>query len=124
MSGSFEFRRAIPVFPAPNVTELVAFYRERLGFEEAFLYDDYAGVRRGPIEIHFWKCDDRHLAENTSCRVEVEGVETLYAEYQAASIIHPNGKLELKPWGFHEFSVADSAGNLIVFAQRAPDYRA
>jgi len=30
----------------------VAFYRERLGFEPRFEYGPYAGVARGPIEIH------------------------------------------------------------------------
>src|SRR5258708_7547643 len=99
-----ELRRAIPLLPQPNIGEAIAFYRDRLGFEEAFVYPQYGGVRRGPVEIHFWQSDNRNLAERTSCRIEVEGVDALYAEYQAKGVVHPNGKLELKPWGFTEFS--------------------
>ena len=31
--------------------------------------------------------------------------------------IHPNGKLEIKPWGQKEFSVLDPDANLITFGQ-------
>ncbi len=118
MSASPELRRAIPLFPSPNVRDSVAFYRDVLGFEEAFVTDDYAGVRRGAAEIHLWQCDDRYIAENTSCRIEVAGIEALYAEYQAAGVIHPNGALEVKSWGSQEFSALDDSGNMLVFVQR------
>ena len=32
--------------------------------------------------------------------------------------IHPNGKLETKPWGFKEFAVLDPGGLCIHFAER------
>lgn len=119
MSDASELRRAIPLFPAQNVRDTVAFYRDRLGFEEVFGDDDYASVRRGAVEIHFWQCDDRYIAENTSCRFEVEGIETLYAEYRSAGVVHPTGDLELKASGFQEFSALDDSGNMLVFAQRS-----
>jgi catechol 2,3-dioxygenase-like lactoylglutathione lyase family enzyme len=111
--------RAIPLFPAPRVSEAVAFYRDRLGFEPVFELAEYAGVARQGIEIHFWQCGDRRIAENTSCRIEVENIDALYAECIAADVIHPNGRLEEKPWGFREFSAVDEFGNLLVFVQRA-----
>lgn len=111
--------RAIPLFPAPRVADAVAFYRARLGFEPVFELAEYAGVAREGIEIHFWQCGDRRIAENTSCRIEVEHIDALYAEYIAADVVHPKGRLEEKPWGFREFSAVDDAGNLLVFVQRA-----
>jgi hypothetical protein len=117
VSASPEFRRAIPLLPAENVLDTAAFYRDKLGFEEIYITDDYAAIRRGAVEIHLWKCDDRYVAESTSCRIEVTGIETLYAQCQAAAIIHPSGELELKSTGFQEFSALDDAGNMLVFAE-------
>ncbi|GAB1453064.1 hypothetical protein MASR2M47_31200 [Draconibacterium sp.] len=31
--------------------------------------------------------------------------------------IHPNGKLETKPWGQKEFSILDPDNNLLTFGQ-------
>lgn len=120
MTPTIELRSCVPLFPVPDVAAAVRFYVERLGFEVAFEYDaDAAGVRRGNIEIHFWRCADRHIAENTSCRISVVGIDVLYAEYEKAQVVHSNGRLELKPWGFREFAALDHAGNLLTFAQQA-----
>ena len=56
-------------------------------------------------------------AEETSLRIRVEGIEQLYQEFlaQGEDIIHPNGKLESKPWGCKEFVVLDKAGVCITF---------
>ena len=110
--------QAIPLFPQPDIKKGAEFYRDKLGFEIGFIYDeDYAGVMRDDCVIHFWLCKDKKIAENTSCRVQTLDIETLYAKYIAAGVIHPNGKLEEKPWGYKEFAVLDEAGNLITFAE-------
>lgn len=43
--------------------------------------------------------------------------EQLYEELQAkgGEMIHPNGKLEMKPWGTTEFAILDPAGICITF---------
>ena len=110
--------KAIPLFPQPDIKKATEFYKEKLGFEISFIYEEgYGGVTRDNFELHFWKCDDKKIAENTSCRVEVEDVKSLYEEYEKAGIVHPNGKLEEKPWGIIEFAILDEAGNLITFGQ-------
>ncbi len=43
---------AIPVLPVADVPKAVAFSRDRLGFTPLFEYGPYAGVGRGPIEVH------------------------------------------------------------------------
>ena len=40
-----------------------------------------------------------------------------YPDYSALGVIHPNGRLEDKPWGVREFSILDADGNLITFQQ-------
>ncbi len=37
--------------------------------------------------------------------------------HQGAGVIHPNGKLEDKPWGMREFAIVDIHGNLLRIGQ-------
>ena len=44
------------------------------------------------------------------------GIEEMYQIFQKEGVlIHPNGKLEVKPWGQKEFSILDPNGTLITF---------
>jgi catechol 2,3-dioxygenase-like lactoylglutathione lyase family enzyme len=112
-----QFERAIPVLPAPDVRQAISFYVERLGFSEVFATEDYAGVERHGVEIHFWECDDPVVAANSGCRVVVQGIDDLHDRCRSQGIVHPNGGLATKAWGFREFVVLDSAGNAITFAE-------
>lgn len=117
-SAHTTLKRAIPLLASLDLDRTLAFYVEKLGFDvEVFHVDDAAGVERDGVQIHFWLCDERQIAENTSCRIDVEGIESLYAELLPQGVVHPNGSLEDKPWGFREFAVLDSDGNLITFVQ-------
>jgi catechol 2,3-dioxygenase-like lactoylglutathione lyase family enzyme len=120
MSNVPEFLSAVPVLPALDINQAIAFYEQRLGFTTEFQYDDYAGLSRGKIQIHLWLCDDRYIAENSSCRVNVRQIETLYEQYQLQHVIHPNGSLVTKPWGIKEFTVLDLNGNAITLAEPMP----
>ncbi len=118
------FLRAVPVLPALNIVEAVAFY-ERARFTTRYRAedDDYAIVQVGAVQVHLWKCDDRRIAENTGCRVEVTGVEVtgvepLYEKHRALGIVHSNGPLSGKPWGTREFVMVDNSGNIITFFER------
>ena len=106
---------AIPVLPVPDVSAAVSFYRERLGFEPAFEYGPYAGVARGPIEIHL---DAGNPAQQpVTCRIAVDGVDAIHDELAKQDIIHPDEPLQTMPWGIRQFSVLDLHGNRITFAQ-------
>ena len=112
-------KKAIPVLPQTEVRKATEFYSEKLGFTTLFVYgDDYAGVERDGIELHFYKCADKNIAENTSCRIDVENVEELYSEFGPSGAIHPNGLLEKKPWGITEFAILDDAGVCITFGEK------
>ena len=109
---------AIPVLPVEDVPKSLDFYRERLGFEVAFEWGPYAGVRRGPVEIHL-SGESSEPAAPVSARIDVEGVDALYEEMKVQNVIHPEEPLETKPWGMRQFSVLDPSGNRITFAQPA-----
>lgn len=102
-----------------NVETAIEFY-EKLGFTTTHTEGKplkMAIVERDEIQIFLVQNDYKHLAEETSLRIRVEGIEQLYQEFLAKGddIIHPNGKLEAKPWGCKEFIVLDKAGVCITF---------
>jgi catechol 2,3-dioxygenase-like lactoylglutathione lyase family enzyme len=112
----------IPVLPALDLEASLAFYETKLGFRRHIESDDYAGVERDGVQIHLWLCDDRNLAEHTSCRINMTGIDTLYALCRDRSVVHPDAALEEKPWGFREFSVVDPSGNRVIFAEEIPGW--
>lgn len=112
-----EFLGAVPVLPARDLSEARRFYLEVLGFREAFGTGDYLGMTRDRVELHLWSCADRHLAENSGCRLSVRGIDALYRHCQERGVVHPDGTLGTRPWGAREFSVTDPSGNLLTFLE-------
>lgn len=110
--------RGIPVLASLNIKKTVDFYKTKLGFNKVgYLDDNYAVIARDNFVVHFWKCNDKIHPENTSCYVDVEDIDTLYEELKDFDVIHPNGKLENKPWEMREFAILDLDGNMIKFGQ-------
>jgi len=106
---------AVPILPARDLEEAVAFYR-RLGFQSAGRHPDYALLRREAAELHLWLCADRRIAENTACYLRVDDLNALHRELAAADV----GRItapHAKPWGMTEFKVWDPSGNLLRFGQ-------
>lgn len=115
-----EFKISAPVLASLNIEETVRFYSDRLGFDHIDFQDEnYAVIRRHNLILHFWKCDNRIHPENTSCYIYVSDIDDLYRELTSAKVIHPNGKLEDKPWGMKEFAILDNFGNMIKFGEHA-----
>lgn len=113
------FLSTIPVLASLDVSQSLAFYESELGFTRRHEEPDFGIVQRDDVEIHFWKCDDRSIAELTSCRIRVSGIEELYKGWQGEDFIHPNARLAVKPWGLTEFGIIDLYGNLIVFFENS-----
>ena len=112
-------KSAAPVLASLNIERSVSFFCSRLGFAQVYVDPGVWGiVSRDAIQIHFWPCSEQHIAENTSCRVYVSGIDQLFAEFQSQGVIHPAAPLQSKPWGSREFGVLDPDGNLITFAER------
>lgn len=110
--------RGIPVLASLNIKNTVEFYKTKLGFNRiGYLDDNYAIIARDQFIVHFWKCNDPIHPENTSCYVDVEQIDVLYQELLPFGVVHPNGKLENKPYGMREFAILDCDGNLIKFGE-------
>jgi catechol 2,3-dioxygenase-like lactoylglutathione lyase family enzyme len=117
-SMTIQFTRTIPVLPSLNLDKTETFYQSKLGFTTVNKFGgDYLIMQRGNCVLHFWPCDNAYLPENSSCYIHLQGVDELYAEYEAAGVIHPNGKLNEQDYGLRDFSILDGDGNLIKFGQ-------
>jgi hypothetical protein len=118
VSNAGRLLSAAPVLPAQDIDETVSFFEQNLGFRVRRQEDSYGIVVRDAVEVHFWQCSDRNIAENSSCRLSVIGIDELYTEADGRKIVHLKAHLETKPWGLREFAVVDINGNLIWFAER------
>ena len=113
---------ATPALPVRDVPKAVALYEEKLGFAAVHVDGGFAVMRRDGVEINLWEANspgtpgaEPHLAGSASCRVKVTGLRELYAELQAAGVIHPNGPLTSQWWGVDDFTALDLDGNAIAF---------
>ncbi|MDH4989014.1 VOC family protein [Aminobacter anthyllidis] len=110
-----DLARSIPVMPSLDIGESRDFHRDRLGFDVIGPeMDDYLIVRRGEIEIHFWKTDDRKLPEVTSCYIRGGEVPALHAEFSARGVERLS-PFTARPWNMKEFYIHDPHGNLLRF---------
>ena len=117
----FRFLGVSPLIPARDVEEAIAFYRDSLGFE--LLYRDaepaqFAIVGRDAARLHLFASQDKHLADWTSLRIEVDGIDALYGRCQECGGVHPNGLLGERPWGTREFSILDPSGVCVALVQK------
>jgi Glyoxalase superfamily protein len=120
MPTQIQFIAAIPVLASLDIERSAEFFFSKLGFTKIHVAQgEYGIVSMGSIEIHFWACKDRHIAEATGCRVQVQGIESLHSQCANHSIVHPNAPLASTPWGTKEFAILDPDGNLVTFYERA-----
>ncbi len=114
---------AIPILPSRSLNATLEFYAA-LGFEGG-VHDhnsDYAILRRGSIELHFFTHKDLVAAESfAGCYLRVLDVESIYSAASSMGLAR-NGIprvdiLEDKPWGLREFAIVDPDGNLLRIGQ-------
>ncbi len=108
---------ASPVLPCLDLEKTLAFYTTKMGFAIAAKFENYALVQRERVLLHFWVCTDKNLCEKSSCYIYTDSIEELYDEFSRQNVIHPNGRLETKPYGMKEFAALDIDGNLLRFGE-------
>ena len=110
-----------PKLPVRNKAITWDFYVSQLGFQElgSADFDGYLMVQKDTIEIHFFEFATINPAENYGqVYIRVQDIETVYKNFLDNGVaIHPNGPLEIKPWGQKEFSILDPDHNLLTFGQ-------
>jgi hypothetical protein len=109
----------IPKLPIRDKMLTKEFYLNQLSFELISDYGDYILLKKDQIEIHFFEFKSLDPLENYGqVYIRVIDINKLYKSLLDKSIaIHPNGHLEVKPWGQKEFSLLDPDNNLLTFGQ-------
>jgi hypothetical protein len=97
------------------------FYINKLGFLEFGRadFDGYLMVQKDGIQIHFFEFKTLDPKENYGqVYIRTDDIDIFYQSLLDKEIsIHPNGFLEIKPWGQKEFSLLDTDNNLLTFGQ-------
>ena len=108
-----------PKLPMRNKEFTKAYYVEKLKFNLLGEYPDYLILAKDQIEVHFFLFKDLDPTENYGqIYIRTANIEDLYQTFIENGIeIHPNGKLQKKPWGTNEFSLLDPDHNLLTFGE-------
>lgn len=110
-----------PKLPMRDLSLTRDYYMNQLGFEQAGStdYPEYLMLKRDGIELHFFLFTTLDPKENYGqVYIRTDAIDTLYRSLVANKVsIHPNGALQVKPWGQIEFSLLDPDNNLLTFGQ-------
>lgn len=110
-----------PKLPMRNKAATREFYINGLGFSEFGNtdYDGYLMVEKENIQIHFFEFKELDPKENYGqVYIRTDNIDELYRSMLDKKLpIHPNGDLQVKPWGQKEFSMLDPDNNLLTFGQ-------
>lgn len=110
-----------PKLPMRDKNKTKTFYMEGLGFKPIGQtdYDGYLMLKMDQIELHFFEFTGLNPKKNYGqVYIRTTDIDTLYQFFLDRKVaIHPNGKLETKPWGQREFSILDPDTNLLTFGQ-------
>ena len=114
-------RSVHPKLPMRSKVETQRFYVDLLGFTEigSDSFTEYLMVMKDNIELHFFEFKDLVPAENYGqVYIRTEAIDDVYQSLIENKVaIHPNGDLQIKPWGQREFSILDPDNNLLTFGQ-------
>ena len=111
-----------PKLPMRDKASTQDFYINKLGFRELknAEYDEYLIIEKDNIQIHFFEFKSLDPKENYGqVYIRTNDIEILYQSLLEKKVIHPNGALQVKPWGQKEFAVLDPDNNLLTFGQTA-----
>lgn len=110
-----------PKLPMRDKTITRDFYLNTLGFQEFGNadFDGYLMVQKDSIQIHFFEFKALDPKENYGqVYIRTNEINKLYQTLLENKVpIHPNGHLEVKPWGQKEFSLLDPDNNLLTFGE-------
>ena len=125
--------RTIPALPVRDVQIALEHYVSALGFSVVHESDGLAVIQRDDAILHLWQASDEawrdraadepvrsgaesFLAGTASCRIEAHGIDELFAEFDAAGVLHPGStRVMATDYGSREFHAIDLDGNLLSF---------
>ena len=113
-----------PFVPCTSLDRQIAFYRDMLGFEVRYQADTYAFLKRDAVAIRLvevWpEVDLSHPEREGSFYIDVEGIDSLYAELAPRLAQLPADRVRApfdQDYGQREFHVADEDCTLVFFGE-------
>lgn len=110
-----------PKLPMRNKEVTREYYINQLGFRQSGNadYEGYLMLQMDRIQIHFFEFKELIPAENYGqVYIRTDNIDQFYQSLIKTGVnIHPNGRLEIKPWGQKEFSLLDPDNNLLTFGE-------
>lgn len=85
-----------PILTSYHIRNTAQFYKEKMGFTITSSMPEmgYLIVSRDSVELHFSLHKSGSPATTmTQCYIRVNNIDVLYAEYEAAGVVHPNASL-------------------------------
>jgi Glyoxalase-like domain len=110
-----------PKLPMRNKDVTRNYYINKLDFQEfgSADFDGYLMLQKDNVQIHFFEFKELDPKENYGqVYIRTDDIDKLYQSLSDNKIsIHPNGHLQVKPWGQKEFALLDPDNNLLTFGQ-------
>lgn len=110
-----------PKLPMRDKSATRDFYVDKLGFKEfgSEDYDGYLMLEKDNLQIHFFEFKELDPTVNYGqIYIRTNSIDTYYQTLLDNKVrIHPNGRLQVKPWQQKEFSLLDPDHNLLTFGQ-------
>jgi len=122
--GTAELTGLAPQFLVDDLSTSIAYYCDRLGFTNDFVYDSfYASVSRNGFSIHL-KCAPKTVAdrvhrkqnEHLDVYIAVRGIDALFEELKTKGAIITRS-LEERLWSCKDFYVEDPDGYILCFSE-------
>jgi lactoylglutathione lyase len=111
------FREAFPILYTPDLVRAVAFYTERLGFEEGYRIEGFAVVRLESFELGLAESSDVTPAGRVALWLYTDDVDAEIKRLREAGV-EVVKEPEDREWGERMGSVRDPDGNEICLGQR------
>jgi catechol 2,3-dioxygenase-like lactoylglutathione lyase family enzyme len=112
------FREAFPIFHTADLERAVAFYRDRLGFQERYrLEDRFATVGLGPFELGLTPVEDLEPPGRAYLWLYCDDVDAEVEALRSAGVEIAREPADMD-WGERMASVRDPDGNEILLGQR------
>lgn len=132
-------QKVIPALPVQSIDKGVKFYESRFGFACSYRDQGFAILKRDEVDLHLWAASDNSwkfrslllfirpiwsgaesfLAGTASCRIKVENIDALFAEYKDQGVLYnPTTVIKETHWGTREFPALDLYRNLLTFYEQ------
>lgn len=116
------FHSVSPFLGVEDLSAVLAFYRDKLGFSLAWEWGDpaeMASVCRDEVELTLVTRSDARPGGISRLYLHIDGIDDYHAQLLAAGVAITVA-IGDRPYGMRDFSVTDPAGNVLCFGQALP----